>query len=152
MDFGIGSDAAIKELATCRGLAVDLVSALLSGICIAAYPTAFLAAGLIPFGVPWFLLILCGSFWGFTSQPESLGRHSLSPGGDAAIWLLIALAIGLALSYTVVFQAGKFAGLREVGPNSLLTNACQIDRVFVRFGASRCAINKSAIFIGKTPI
>ena len=83
LDFGIGSDAATKELATCRGLPVDLVSALLSGICIAAYPTAFLAAALIPFGVPWFLLILCGSFWGFTSQPESLGRHSLSPGGDA---------------------------------------------------------------------
>jgi hypothetical protein len=31
-----------------------------------------------------------------------------------------------------------------------LTNTCQIDGVFVRFGASRCAINKLAIFTGKT--
>ncbi len=48
-------------------------------------------------------------------------------------------------------QTALLAALPSAPGKMLLTNTCQIDGVSVRFDASRCAINKLAIFTGETP-
>jgi hypothetical protein len=82
-------------------------------------PVRFLANVLIPFGVPWFFLMTGAAYWGFTRPPEYVRKFQLSQTNDLSIWLLIAIFLGLALSYTVIFQAGSLAGFRDGRYNAI---------------------------------
>jgi hypothetical protein len=84
-----------------------------------AKPASVLANVLIPFGVPWFLLVAAGTYWGFTVPPDYVGKLQLAQTDNMSIWLLIAIFVGLAFSYTVIFQAGSFAGYRDGRYNAI---------------------------------
>jgi|ERR1043165_19607 hypothetical protein len=74
-------------------------------------PLSFVTNVLAIFGIPWFILLSAGTYWGFTVPPDYGLR--LSQDTNLAMWLLIAVLLALALSYTVVFQTGSMAGYRE---------------------------------------
>ncbi len=76
-------------------------------------PLRFLTNALTVLGIPWFFLLGAGTYWGFTTPPDYVIRLHLSQDSNLAMWLLIAVFIALALSYTVIFQAGSTAGYRD---------------------------------------
>ena len=64
---------------------------------------------LIPAGVPWFIFILTGLIWGFSSPPSWARVFRV----DEEEVLFVVAGLGLGLSYTVLFQAGRLAGYRD---------------------------------------
>ena len=61
-------------------------------------------------GLPWGLLIVTGTLWGFSERPYP--SLLLSPGSDSTI-LFVAIVIALAYSYAVSYRLGHMRGYRE---------------------------------------
>jgi len=71
-------------------------------------------------GIVWGLTVVAGVFWGFTYNryPKYFSLRDM----DTEMYLLIAMCIGLALSYIVIYHLGELKGIAEMKNTELFRN------------------------------
>ncbi len=72
-------------------------------------------------GVPWCIIILMGTCWGFTN-PEYLSKYKFSIGENRAIYLIMLIGVSVGLSYMVTYRYGEANGYAKGGHEQRVVN------------------------------